>query len=38
MFRNVTPTVAPAADVNNVVLPLWLVILGIALARERAFD
>ena len=38
MFRNVTPTVTLAADVNNVVLPLWLVILGIALARERAFD
>lgn len=36
MFRNVTPAVALVADANNVVLPLWLVILGIALARERA--
>ena len=36
MFRNVTPTVDLVADANNIVLPLWLVILGIALARERA--
>ncbi len=36
MFRNVTPKVAVVADANNVVLPLWLVILGVALARERA--
>ncbi len=34
MFRNVTPAVALAAEVNNVVLPLWLVTLGIAFARE----
>jgi len=38
MFRNVTPTVAVVADANNVVLPLWLVILGIALARERTHE
>jgi len=36
MFRNVTPAVALVADANNLVLPIWLVILGIALARERA--
>lgn len=36
MFRNVTPAVAPVADANNIVLPLWLVILGVAFARERA--
>jgi hypothetical protein len=39
MFRNVTPTVALAADAKNGVLPpLWLVILGIATARERAHE
>lgn len=38
MFRNVTPTVALVAEANNIVLPLWLVILGVALARERASD
>jgi hypothetical protein len=36
MFRNVTPAVSLVADANNVVLPLWLVILGVALTRERA--
>jgi Domain of unknown function (DUF4386) len=36
MFRNVTPAVSLVADVNNLVLPLWLVILGIAFARVRA--
>jgi len=35
VFRNVTPVVALVADANNLVLPLWLVILGIVLARER---
>jgi len=34
MFRNVTPLVALAAEVNNFVLPIWLVVLGIVLARE----
>jgi putative effector of murein hydrolase LrgA (UPF0299 family) len=36
LFRNMTPAVALVAEANNVVLPLWLVILGVALARERA--
>lgn len=36
MFRNVTPSVSMVADANNIVLPLWLVILGVALIRERA--
>jgi len=35
MFRNVTHALAPIADANNIVLPLWLVVLGVALARER---
>jgi hypothetical protein len=34
LFRNVTPIVAPAARLNNVLLPVWLVVLGIALSRE----
>ena len=35
MFRNATNAVGPIVEVNNLVLPLWLVIFGIALARER---
>jgi uncharacterized protein DUF4386 len=35
MLRNATSVVAPVADANNIVLPLWLVSLGVALARER---
>ncbi len=38
MFRNVTPAVGMVADANNLVLPLWLIVLGVALARERASD
>ena len=36
MFRNATGAVGPIAEVNNLVLPLWLVIFGVALARESA--
>ncbi len=36
MFRNVTPAVAAIAEANNYVLPLSLIVLGVALARERA--
>jgi hypothetical protein len=36
MFRNVTPAVAAIAEVNNYVLPLWLVVFGVVLARQRA--
>lgn len=32
-FRNVTSVVQPIADANNVLLPLWMVILGAALIR-----
>lgn len=35
MFRNVTSTVALAAEVNNIVLPVWLIVLGVALVRAR---
>lgn len=30
-FRNVAPSVQPIADVNNALLPLWMVVLGVAL-------
>jgi hypothetical protein len=33
MFRNVTPLVAPVAEVNNYLLPLWMIIFGISLLR-----
>ena len=33
MFRNVTSAVAPFAAANNVVLPVWLIVLGVFLAR-----
>lgn len=36
MFRNVTPAVGPLAEANNLVLPVWLVVLGVAFIRERA--
>jgi hypothetical protein len=35
MFRNVTAAVAPVAAVNNYLLPAWMVILGVVLARWR---
>jgi hypothetical protein len=30
-LRNATPVVQPIADINNALLPLWMVVLGIAL-------
>lgn len=30
-FRNITPTVQRVADINNALLPLWMVALGVAL-------
>jgi hypothetical protein len=35
MLRNVTPLVAPVADVNNYLLPLWMIVFGIVLLRLR---
>jgi hypothetical protein len=35
MFRNVTDVVAPVAAVNNYLLPLWMIIFGVALIRHR---
>jgi len=34
-FRNVAPAVGPIVEVNNYVLPLWLIALGGILLRER---
>ena len=33
MWRNVTNVVAPVADANNAILPLWLILWGVALLR-----
>jgi hypothetical protein len=35
MFRNVTDAVDPIAAVNNYLLPLWMIIFGVALIRYR---
>lgn len=34
-FRNVTEAVGTVAELNNTLLPIWLVVLGIALTRAR---
>jgi hypothetical protein len=33
MFRNVSSIVAPVAAINNYLLPLWMIVFGIALLR-----
>jgi hypothetical protein len=33
MFRNVTHAVAPVAEVNNYLLPLWMIVFGVGLLR-----
>lgn len=38
MFRNLTPVVAPVAAINNYLLPLWMIGLGIILLRLRTPD
>ena len=35
MFRNVTDAVEPVAAVNNYLLPLWMIIFGVALIRHQ---
>lgn len=35
MFRNVTTAVAPMAAINNYLLPLWMIALGVVLLRHR---
>jgi hypothetical protein len=34
-FRNVTTAVGPIAEVNNYILPLWLIAMGVILVRWR---
>jgi hypothetical protein len=36
MFRNVSDVVSPVAAVNNYLLPLWMIIFGVALVRDSA--
>ena len=36
MLRNVIGWVEPIAALNNVVLPIWMLVLGVALMRHRA--
>jgi hypothetical protein len=36
MFRNVTAAVAPVAEVNNYLLPVWMIVFGVGLLRYRA--
>jgi drug/metabolite transporter (DMT)-like permease len=38
MFRNVIGALAPIAAVNNYLLPIFMIILGVALARWRTND
>ena len=38
MFRNIIGPVAPIAALNNYLLPLFMIILGVALARWRTND
>lgn len=35
MFRNVTDVVDPIAAVNNYLLPLWMIVFGVYLVRQR---
>lgn len=34
MFRNVSGVVSPVAEINNYLLPLWMIIFGVALVRD----
>lgn len=36
MFRNITPAVSSVAAINNYLLPLWMIVLGIVLVRYPA--
>ena len=35
MLRNAVPLVEPVAALNNAVLPIWMLVLGVALLRHR---
>lgn len=36
MFRNVTAVVAPVSEVNNYLLPVWMIVFGVGLLRSRS--
>ncbi len=36
MFRNVTTAVGPVAEINNYLLPAWMIVFGVVLLRWRA--
>ena len=36
MFRNAVPAVMPVSDVNNYLLPIWMITFGVALIRHRS--
>jgi hypothetical protein len=36
MLRNATPLVEPIAAANNMVLPIWMLVLGVAMLRHRS--
>jgi hypothetical protein len=38
MLRNLTPAVGPIAAANNSVLPIWMLVLGIALMTHGRSD
>jgi hypothetical protein len=38
MFRNVTTVVAPIAAINNYLLPVWMIVFGVVLFRQRVPD
>jgi hypothetical protein len=38
MFRNVTGSVAWAAEINNYLLPLWMIVFGIVLIRSQRYS
>ena len=38
MLRNATPWVESIAAINNVVLPIWMFVLGVVLLRHRSSD
>jgi hypothetical protein len=36
MFRNVTDAVGVVAEVNNYLLPVWMIVFGVGLLRYRS--
>jgi hypothetical protein len=35
MFRNLSPVVGPVAEINNYLLPMWMIAFGVFLIRYR---